>query len=206
MKVLALELSTKRGSVSVGKDGDEIFAREFPNDRRNSAGFFEAVSAARETFDAIDIIVAGLGPGSYAGTRIAISTAIGIQLATGAMLLGLPSICAFDVQEREYCVVGDARRKSFWIATIADAACVGMPELMSESELRPRLACARSPIYSAERLPQFANVALAFPSATRLASIASADHANAMPAPLQPLYLREAHITMSKQPVWNHAS
>lgn len=206
MKVLALELSTTRGSVAITEETREIFAREFPNDRRNSAAFFEAVTAARESFRSVDLIVAGVGPGSYAGTRIAISTAIGLQLATRATLIGLPSLCAFAVPEREYCAVGDARRNAFWIATIVDAVCLEMPRLVSESQLRAQIDQSTRAVYSAEPLANFPKVAHAFPSAARLARIASADHANATSAPLQPLYLREAHITVSKQPVWKAAS
>ena len=206
MKTLALELSSTRGSVAVVQDTTEIFVREFANDRHNSAAFFEAVAAMRNTDGALDNIVVGLGPGSYAGTRIAISTGIGLQLASGASLVGLPSICALDVPEREYCAVGDARRKSFWIAIIRDRVCVETPQLVSESELHARLDSLQAPAYSAESLPQFASVATAFPSASRLAAIALFNHANAASPPLQPLYLREAHITVSKQPVWKHAN
>lgn len=206
MNVLALELSTSRGSVAVLRDGEEIFTREFANDRCNSAGFFAAINAARGSFRRLQRVVVGLGPGSYAGTRIAVSTAIGLQLATGATLLGLPSICAFSVAEREYCAVGDARRKSFWIAAVVDAVCVEMPRLVSEPELRAQLDAPTRAVYSAEPLPGFENVMRAFPAAARLARIASTNHPNAMLPPLQPLYLREAHITISKQPVWKHAS
>src|SRR4051812_6670571 len=104
MKVLALELSSTHGSVALAHGAKELVAREFANDRQNSAAFFQALGAMRETYRAPDCIVVGLGPGSYAGTRIAISSALGLQLATGAKLVGLPSICAFDVPEREYCV------------------------------------------------------------------------------------------------------
>lgn len=206
MRVLALELSSTRGTVAVVHDGVEKFAREFANNRRNSAEFFETVAVARETFASVDMVVVGLGPGSYAGTRIAISTAIGLQFATRATLIGLPSICAFDVSEREYCVVGDARRKAFWIACVNDGVVLAMPKLVSESELRAQLDSSSRAIYSAEALAAFPDVRCSFPSAARLGGLASADHPNAMLPPLQPLYLREPHITRSKQPVWKAAS
>ncbi|MFL6594355.1 MAG: tRNA (adenosine(37)-N6)-threonylcarbamoyltransferase complex dimerization subunit type 1 TsaB [Chthoniobacterales bacterium] len=206
MKVLALELSSTRGSVALLQHGNEVLVREFPNDRHDSAAFFEAVAEMSQNNSGLDSIVVGLGPGSYAGTRIAISTATGLRFATGATLVGLPSICAFDVPDREYCAVGDARRKSFWIAMIRDAVCVEMPQLVNESELRARLGALHARAYSSESLPQFASVVPAFPSARRLARISFSDHPNIAPSPLQPLYLREAHITVSKQPVWKHAS
>lgn len=206
MTVLGLELSTARGSVAVVRDGNQMFAREFANDRHNSAEFFAALTAAQELFAIVDRIAVGLGPGSYAGTRIAISTAVGLQLAKDVTLIGLPSICAFDVPEREYHVAGDARRKSFWTACVSDAVAVEMPNLLSEDELRARVDQVTQPVYSAERLAGFADVALAFPSAVRLARIASADHPNATLPPLQPLYLRAPNITVSKQPVWKAAT
>ena len=86
MKILALELSTPHGSLA-WQDGEIEFEREWPNDRKNSAAFFENLQAARRKFGAPEKIIVGLGPGSYAGTRIAISAAIGMQLCCDARLI-----------------------------------------------------------------------------------------------------------------------
>ena len=111
MKTLALELSTSHGGLA-WLDGGIEFAREWPNDRKNSAAFFENLEAVRRKFGAPETIIVGLGPGSYAGTRIAISAAIGIQLSCDGRLIGYPSICAMECDAQEYCVIGDARRKN----------------------------------------------------------------------------------------------
>ncbi|MFL6528038.1 MAG: tRNA (adenosine(37)-N6)-threonylcarbamoyltransferase complex dimerization subunit type 1 TsaB, partial [Chthoniobacterales bacterium] len=84
MKVLALVLSSTRGSVALLQHGNEVLVREFPNDRHDSAAFFEAVAEMSQNNSGLYSIVVGLGPGSYAGTRIAISTATGLRFATGA--------------------------------------------------------------------------------------------------------------------------
>jgi len=115
MKILALELSTTRGSLA-WLDKEIEFVREWPNDRKNSAAFFENLQAVRRQFGAPETIIVGIGPGSYAGTRIAISAAIGMQLSCDARLIGWPSICAMETDAQEYCIVGDARRKSFFFA------------------------------------------------------------------------------------------
>src|SRR5881296_4095561 len=117
MKILALELSTSRGSLA-WLDGEVEVAREWPNDRKNSAAFFENLDAVMKKFGAPETIIVGLGPGSYAGTRIAISAAIGLEVASGARLIGFPSVCAMECDAHEYCVIGDARRKSFFFARI----------------------------------------------------------------------------------------
>src|SRR5881275_408340 len=104
MKILALELSTARGSLA-WLDGEVALAREWPNDRKNSAAFFENLDAVTKKFGAPDTIIVGLGPGSYAGTRIAISAAIGLEVASGARLIGFPSICTMECDAHDYCVV-----------------------------------------------------------------------------------------------------
>ena len=108
MKILALELSTARGSLA-WLDADVELAREWANDRKNSGAFFENLDHVTKQFGAPEAIVVGLGPGSYAGTRIAISAAIGLQVSSRARLIGFPSICAME--SAEYCVIGDARRR-----------------------------------------------------------------------------------------------
>jgi hypothetical protein len=62
MKILALELSTSRGSLA-WLDGEIEFTREWPNDRKNSAAFFENLQAVRRKFGAPETIIVGLGPG-----------------------------------------------------------------------------------------------------------------------------------------------
>src|SRR5439155_15494621 len=96
MKILALELSSARGSVALFNDGNVVFFREWQNDRKNSGPFFEYLTEVQKQFGKPDTIVVGLGPGSYAGTRIAVSAAIGLQAASRARLIGFASICAIQ--------------------------------------------------------------------------------------------------------------
>src|SRR5947207_13634615 len=116
MKVLALELSSARGSLAWRDGRDADFVREWQNDRKNSGPFFEYLVEVQKQFGKPDTIVVGLGPGSYAGTRIAISAAIGLQAASHAPLIGLPSICAIECDAAKYCVIGDARRQPFFFS------------------------------------------------------------------------------------------
>src|SRR6266446_3806600 len=138
MKILALDLSTARGALA-WLDNDIELAREWPNDRKNSAHFFANLNAVTKKFGAPETIIVGLGPGSYAGTRIAISAAVGLQLSSGARLIGFPSICAIECDVREYCAIGDARRKSFFFARVRNRELVEGPMLYSESEIEVKL-------------------------------------------------------------------
>ena len=200
MKILALELSTSRGSLA-WLDGEIEFTREWPNDRKNSAAFFENLQAVQRKFGAPETITVGLGPGSYAGTRIAISAAIGIQLSCDARLIGYPSICAMQCDAQEYCAIGDARRKSFFFARILKNEVIEGPTLFSELELKARLESLdpATPVFSSELLPQFQRSVIGFPSAPILARLAKERRRSFCLPPLEPIYLREPHITIPNE-------
>ncbi len=199
MKILALELSTACGSLACLSEGVDL-AREWPNDRKNSRTFFANLGDMQKQFGRSERIIVGLGPGSYAGTRIAISAAIGLQLATGSELIGLPSICAIDYAAGEYCVVGDARRQSFYFAQICGNELVEGPDLLSETELQAKLDALdeKMSIFASEELPQFSRVQIRYPSARVLARLARDANRRFVLPPLEPIYLREPHITVSK--------
>jgi tRNA threonylcarbamoyl adenosine modification protein YeaZ len=199
MKILALELSTARGSLA-WLDGEIEDGHEWPNDRKNSSTFFEHLNAITKKFGGPDTIIVGLGPGSYAGTRIAISVAIGLQLSSGARLTGFPSICAIECDAREYCAIGDARRKSFFFAHIRGHELVEGPMLFSQAELQAKFESLEPGIliFSSEPLPQFERAVIRYPSALLLARLARVPHRSFSLPPLEPIYLREPHITMPK--------
>jgi tRNA threonylcarbamoyladenosine biosynthesis protein TsaB len=199
VKILGFELSTARGSVA-WLDGEVEGAHEWPNDRKNSSPFFENLNAITKKFGGPDTIIVGLGPGSYAGTRIAISAAIGLQLSSGARLIGLPSICAVECDALEYCTIGDARRKSFFFARIRGHELVDGPTLFHQPELQAKLESLELgiPIFSSESLPQFERGVVRYPSALVLARLARESHRSFFSPPLEPIYLREPHITMPK--------
>jgi tRNA threonylcarbamoyladenosine biosynthesis protein TsaB len=197
MKILALELSTARGSLA-WLDGDlDLLVREWPNDRKNSGAFFENLEKITKKFGPSGKIVVGLGPGSYAGTRIAIAAAIGLQAASNAPLVGLPSICAIESADAAYCVIGDARRHSFFFAEIREHEIIEGPNLLREEELKSRLATIEQemPIFCSESLPQFPSAVIRHPSAQLLARLAQDSNPSFKLPPLEPMYLREPHIT-----------
>src|SRR3954464_15015774 len=197
MSILALELSTRRGSLAWR--GDESLAGHYlswPNDRQDSGPFFNYLKAVIAEFGNPDRIVIGLGPGSYAGVRIAIATAIGLAAAAGASaeLLGYPSICATEGAPEVYSVVGDARRQSFFFATVRNRAVVGDYRLLTEHELREELRQlpAEVPVFSSDALLQFQpRVEQRHPSAEVLAELAAEERVEFSRPPLEPIYLRE---------------
>ena len=220
MKILALELSSARGSLAIAADNNVEVVRDWQNDRKNSGPFFEYLAEVQKQFGKPDTIIVGLGPGSYAGTRIAISAAIGLSMTgeTGSVpsdeklmgrhggrpssrLIGFPSICAIEYDAPEYCVIGDARRQTFFFARIRDNNLAEGPTLMSEAELREKLdkLDRKMSIFATEKLPQFERAEIRYPSAKILARLAQDSNRDFAQPPLEPMYLREPHITVPKR-------
>ena len=193
MKVLALELSSPVGSVALCDQHDRRDFRNFPADRKDSGPFFENLRAVYPSDSPPDLIVVGIGPGSYAGVRIAIATALGLRAASAARLRGIPSVCA--IEEDEYLFIGDARRSAFVFAHVIDGRCVEGPILANEEEIHNRLKGARSfPVVATQRLPQFGQISVRHPSALRLAALATrGDGIDA--ETLEPIYLRAPYVT-----------
>jgi len=221
MKILALELSSARGSIALLDFGERtrkaspartvqrsapppvalLFSREWPNDRKNSGPFFEHLTEVQKQFGKAGTIIVGLGPGSYAGTRIAISAAIGLRVASKAHLIGFASICALECGAAEYCVIGDARRQTFFFALVRDRDLIEGPTLMTEAELREKLdkLDKKMPIFTTEKLSQFERAELRYPSAKLLGRLATDSKRQFTQPPLEPMYLREPHITVPKK-------
>jgi hypothetical protein len=100
----------------------------------------------------------------------------------------------------EYCVIGDARRQSFFFARILKNEVVEGPMLVTDRELKARLESIgpAMPVCSSELLPQFHRAVICFPSALILGRLAKEPRRSFCLPPLEPLYLREPHITLPK--------
>lgn len=193
MRALALELSSSVGSIALSDETGVRDFRTFPADRKDSGYFFENLALACREDGGFDLIVVGLGPGSYAGIRIGIATALGLHKAFNARLLGLPSVCAVDCGE--YLFLGDARRNSYVFAHIIDGRCVEGPLLTERETIHAKLRERNSvPVVATEPLPQFERIAVEHPSAARLIEIALRGDVDS-DRPLEPIYLRAPYIT-----------
>ncbi len=198
MITLAIDTSTARGSVALLDGSALLFDEHFSADRRHSASLFTTLARVRDLAPRADRIAVGLGPGSYAGIRIAIAAALGLESALRATLVGLPSVAALETDAPRYIAIGDARRETFYWTEVEAGCCVEGPLLVSAAELRTRLAAATLPVFTSEALPAFPEAALALPSARLLARLAATGRGITATRDLEPLYLREPHITAPK--------
>jgi tRNA threonylcarbamoyl adenosine modification protein YeaZ len=195
MTTLALETSTPRGGVALFNGPELVFGESFTADRSHSAELFVVIERALAGQPAPEQIICGLGPGSYAGVRIAIAAGIGISVATGAELVGVPSIVG--LAEGEYFAIGDARRGGYGFAHVRDGEAVSGPLVMTREELERILARARVPVFSSEELG-FPGVELRYPDVERIGRLGIEGRGVFARGALEPIYLREPHITVPK--------
>jgi len=198
MIVLALDTSTPHGSVAVRALDETVFEERFTADRSHSSSLFTALERGRCSAAGFDRLVVGLGPGSYAGIRIGIAAALGMNLALKAELVGLPSVAALDTTRPAYVVIGDARRGMYYFTSVHSGICADGPRLVDEAEARDLIHSLSLPVFATERLVAFPSAEVLAPSAMALARFAAADRGIIQRGNLDPLYLREPHITQPK--------
>jgi tRNA threonylcarbamoyladenosine biosynthesis protein TsaB len=200
MTILAIDTSTHHGTVALLVDGELRLDETFTADRRTSAALFPVLERALAAAPRVDQVAIGLGPGSYAGVRIAIAAAIGLKLGRGAQLVGLPSVAALETNAPAYLAIGDARRDTFYFTHVEDGLCTAGPLLATADELHTLLAAHSAlPVFTSAPLPAFPSAEIALPSAVRLARLAHAGRGLTATGDLEPIYLREPHITQPKR-------
>ncbi len=202
MITLAIETSTTHGSIALSNDGRPLFSVRFAADRTLGSALFPCLQRALDAVppgSRIDQIAIGLGPGSYSGVRIAIAAGMGLELAHGAHVLGIPSILALETGAKRYLTIGDARRASFYFAVVEDCECTTGPTLLDATQLKAALAEHPAlPVFAAEPIAGVANLEICFPAAERLARLAEEDRGVISRDNLEPIYLRDPHITQAK--------
>jgi tRNA threonylcarbamoyladenosine biosynthesis protein TsaB len=199
MTILAIDTTTSRGSIALVADGVAMLHQSFAADRSQSSHLFPMLQQACRQAPRLDAIAVGLGPGSYAGARIGIAAALGLACATGARLLGLPSVAALETTAEEYLAIGDARRETFYFTHVERGICTEGPVLLNATDLRERLAAFPDlPVFTPAAIDGVSRATIALPDAKRLAELAARGCSIVQTGDLEPLYLRDPHITTPK--------
>jgi tRNA threonylcarbamoyl adenosine modification protein YeaZ len=206
VKILALEFSTPRRSVAVAVDG-VVVGTAMEQGTRETHAFALIQEALQGTISRNDIecVAVGTGPGSYAGTRIAIAIAQGWHVARGVKLLAVSSADAVAAQAQERGWRGplhlmiDAQRKelhcSEYSLTPNGWEITKGFHLMSPSESRPS-----GHHYVRFDVLEHENEQCLLPEAATIARLASRRADFVTPPELQPIYLRKAEFVKAPPP------
>jgi tRNA threonylcarbamoyladenosine biosynthesis protein TsaB len=99
MKVLAIETSTLAGSVAIADAGGLIGELKVNVKVAHAERLMDSINwllnASRLTAKDIDAFAVSIGPGSFTGLRIGLSTAKGFSYAAGKPLIAVPTLDAF---------------------------------------------------------------------------------------------------------------
>ena len=137
--ILAIETSGTCGSVSLVAPGHCIaeysLCSKTTHSRRLLAGIDWIMSEAGIDWPQINGIAVALGPGSFTGLRIGLSTAKGLAMASCAPLLGIPTLDALAYQlfatPHQICPLLDARKQEVYTA-FYQGDSNGLPHRTSE--------------------------------------------------------------------------
>jgi tRNA threonylcarbamoyladenosine biosynthesis protein TsaB len=145
MLVLAIEAATERASVALVEDGSERASwRDDTSEdlcRRLAVEVGGVVARANTAFPQLDLVVAGLGPGSFTSLRIGLATAKAVALAHNLSLVGVSSLAAMAWKMTAdlhglLCPALDARRGDLYAAAYRTSPA-GLEQVIAEFVAKP---------------------------------------------------------------------
>lgn len=93
---LAIETSSRQGAIALGRGSQMLCAIDLPAPRRHRVDLLPSVANLCHQHDIkpadIAEIYVSIGPGSFTGLRIAVTTAKVISMITGAKIVAVPTI------------------------------------------------------------------------------------------------------------------
>ena len=128
MKILSIETSTMLGGVAILDEQAGLIAETKLNvktthSERLMTAVDNTLKQSEMGLNDIDVFAVALGPGSFTGLRIGLSTAKGLSYATGKPLVTVPTLDAFAwnfaFSLYPVCLMLDARRNEVYAAVYA---------------------------------------------------------------------------------------
>ena len=150
MLVLGVETSTMQGGVAlVGSSGlvsEYTLNIAVTHSERLLSTIDRMLRDAGTDLAALEGIAVSIGPGSFTGLRIGLSTVKGLAYATGLPVVGVATLealaWAVPFTGRQICPVLDARKREVY-AAIFQYESGGLQTLMPDSALTPEALCKR---------------------------------------------------------------
>ena len=133
---LAIDTSTSQTIVGIIEDGVVLFEKAHEGATDHGRALSELVALALKTAKPPHEVVVGMGPGPFTGLRVGIAFAHTFALARGIPVIGVCSLDAIKVDQSEYVVAVDARRKEIYWASYKDGARVDGPHVNKPAEVK----------------------------------------------------------------------
>ena len=132
---LAIDTSTSRTIVAIIDEGKVLFESFHEGNTEHGFAITELVTKALAVCPQPDQVVVGMGPGPFTGLRVGITFARSFAFARGIDLKGVCSLDAIAVDQSEYTVAVDARRREIYWASYKDGVRVAGPSVNKPAEV-----------------------------------------------------------------------
>lgn len=198
--ILAIDTSTSRTSVAL-VDGDRIVVEKHADGAMSHGEVLgtlveSALACAFANAEDIDAVAVGTGPGPFTGLRVGIAFARTFAWARGIPVVGIGSLDALaaDVEQDDFTVVADARRKEVYWARFVDGVRQGQPAVNRPSEVSADYVVGEGGFLYAD---YFANHhEPRFPRAAQVGLLAARGMATGESMPVDAQYLRHPDVTL----------
>ncbi|MDF7807011.1 tRNA (adenosine(37)-N6)-threonylcarbamoyltransferase complex dimerization subunit type 1 TsaB [Pontiellaceae bacterium B12219] len=198
MKIFAIELSSRFGSIAVLEDGKVIREMSWEENFKNRQQLFDSMKELESDWDSIDLFAVGRGPGAFSGMRIGFTVinALAAPLKKPVYALNSGAALAAQIGAEKTAVVGDARRNKVWAGIFCGSEMEKEFELMEFDKLAgfiPADALAVSPDQDrlTELLVDFQGLEKpVYPTAGKLGELVFQRLENGIESePFEPLYM-----------------
>jgi tRNA threonylcarbamoyl adenosine modification protein YeaZ len=127
-RVLAIDTSTSRTSVAIIEANTVLFSGFLDGATAHGPSLPALVQEALAVSE-VDEVVVGMGPGPFTGLRVGIAFAQSFALAREIPVRGVCSLDAIAAQinEKDFIITVDARRKEVYWARYTDGVRIGEP-------------------------------------------------------------------------------
>jgi tRNA threonylcarbamoyl adenosine modification protein YeaZ len=132
---LAIDTSTSRTIVAMIDEGKVLFASFHDGATDHGKALPELIAEALKVEPKPERVVVGMGPGPFTGLRVGIMFARTFALARGIDLKGVCSLDAIAIDQSDYTVAVDARRKEIYWASYKDGVRVAGPSVNKPAEV-----------------------------------------------------------------------
>ncbi len=132
---LAIDTSTSKTIVGVIDDGTVLFEEAHEGATDHGRALSELVAKALKVSKPPHQVIVGMGPGPFTGLRVGIAFAQTFALARDIPVVGVCSLDAIKIDQSQYTVAVDARRKEIYWASYKDGVRVDGPHVSKPAEV-----------------------------------------------------------------------
>ncbi|MDY6954688.1 MAG: tRNA (adenosine(37)-N6)-threonylcarbamoyltransferase complex dimerization subunit type 1 TsaB [Thermodesulfobacteriota bacterium] len=146
MKILAIDTSTRAGSVALLEDETAVAELQVSSSETHAKRLMTVIDGTLDLaglgLEALDAFAVTRGPGSFTGLRIGISAVKGFAFATGKPVAGVSTLDAlahpFSWFPGLICPLLDARKGEVYAALYRGGARGSLEKVVSDCAVRPK--------------------------------------------------------------------